>query len=112
MLTDIRMNDKGELEGRSIEAEWKVVDKNEAQKVTVSEAIKDIEVTCEYLKNIGVFDNPANEKCKASLAKAIDTMQKFQTMQEVLEKVWNIPACMIDKAECLNKIMETYRTVR
>ena len=44
--------------------------------------------------------------------KAINIMRKYQKMQEILEKVWNIPSCMIDKAECLDKIMETYRTVR
>ena len=43
---------------------------------------------------------------------AIKIMRKYQTMQEVLEKVWNVPSCMLDEAECLGKIMETYRTVR
>ncbi len=43
---------------------------------------------------------------------AIDIMHKYQTMQEILERVWNGPACMLDEAECLNQIMETYRTVR
>ena len=43
---------------------------------------------------------------------AVEAMRKYQKMQEILEKVWNIPSCMIDKAECLDKIMETYRTVR
>ena len=43
---------------------------------------------------------------------AVDIMRKYQTMQEVLEKVWNVPSCMLDEAECLNEIMETYRTVR
>lgn len=47
-----------------------------------------------------------------TINEAIDTMRKYQTMQEVLEKVWNVPSCMLDEAECLNKIMETYRTVR
>lgn len=41
-----------------------------------------------------------------------ETMRKYQTMQEILEKVWNVPSCMLDEAECLNQIMETYRTVR
>ena len=41
-----------------------------------------------------------------------DTMRKYKTMQEVLDKVWNVPSCMLDEAECLNEIMETYRTVR
>lgn len=43
---------------------------------------------------------------------AIETMHRYQTMQEVLEKVWNVPSCMLDEAECLDEIMETYRTVR
>ena len=43
---------------------------------------------------------------------AIETMRKYQKMQEILEKVWNVPSCMLDEAECLGKIMETYRTVR
>ena len=43
---------------------------------------------------------------------SIDTMRKYQTMQKVLDKVWNVPSCMLDEAECLNRIMETYRTVR
>lgn len=43
---------------------------------------------------------------------AIETMRKYQKMQEILEKVWNVPSCMLDEAECLNNIMETYRTVR
>ena len=47
-----------------------------------------------------------------SLDVAIETIHKYQKMLEILEKVWNIPSCMIDKAECLDKIMETYRTVR
>ena len=47
-----------------------------------------------------------------ALQMAKETMRKYQTMQEVLEKVWNVPSCMLDEAECLNKIMETYRTVR
>lgn len=80
--------------------------------IKIDEAIKDIELTSEYLKITGVFDNPANEKCKPSLDMAIDTMRKYQTMQAVLEKVWDVPACMLDKAECLDKIMETYKTVR
>lgn len=37
---------------------------------------------------------------------------KYQTMEEVLEKVWHVPSCILDEAECLNEIMETYRTVR
>ena len=49
---------------------------------------------------------------KYALNMAIETMRKYQTMQEVLEKVWNVPSCMLDEAECLNEIMEAYRTVR
>ena len=43
---------------------------------------------------------------------AIDTMHKYQIIQKVLERVWNTPSFMLDESECLNEIMETYRTVR
>ena len=66
---------------------------------------KAIEIINHYL------DYPKEEVRKALLL-AISTMRKYQTMQEVLEKVWNVPSCMLDEAECLCKIMETYRTVR
>lgn len=54
------------------------------------------------------------EKCDAidACEFAIDRIHKYQKIQEVLEKVWNVPSCMLDEADCLNKIMETYRTVR
>lgn len=42
----------------------------------------------------------------------IETMRKYQKMQEVLERIWNIPSHLINKEECLDRIMETYREVR
>jgi len=65
-------------------------------------------------KAIEFFDGLEGHTPQAKDARnvAIDTMRKYQTMQEVLEKVWNVPSCMLDEAECLNKIMEIYRTVR
>lgn len=71
--------------------------------------------TLEYLRDSGVFPFSTKEGVLytiESIDVAIDTMRKYQTMQEVLEKVWNVPSCMLDEAECLCKIMETYRTVR
>lgn len=52
-----------------------------------------------------------------SIDAAIDTMRKYQRIQEVLEKVWNASSCTLNKTptfnlECLIEIMETYRTVR
>lgn len=99
-----------------IEKIKEVINKNKMG-LTIDDAIKDIELTCEYLKNIGVLDNPANETCKPSLDMAKDIMKKYKTMQKVLEKVWNASSCMLDKTstfnlECLNEIMETYRTIR
>ena len=55
--------------------------------MTINEAIKDIELTCEYLKNIGVFDTPANERCKPSLDMAIDTMRKYQKIEQILKDI-------------------------
>lgn len=52
------------------------------------------------------------EKYQEAMNLIETTMYKYQAMQEVLEKVWKAPSCMIDKEKCLNKIMETYRTVR
>lgn len=42
----------------------------------------------------------------------IDAAKKYQKIQEVLERVWNIPSHLINKEECLDRIMETYREVR
>ena len=74
-------------------------------------------------KHIGVIEDlesaikiwmtdPEKTQICQSLHVTIYTMRKYQTMQAVLEKVWDVPACMLDKAECLDKIMETYKTVR
>lgn len=56
--------------------------------------------------------NKAYSDMIEALQMAKETMHKYQKMQEVLEKVWKAPSCMIDKEKCLNKIMETYRTLR
>lgn len=44
--------------------------------------------------------------------KAVGVMQKYQKIQKVLERIWNIPSHLINKEECLDRIMETYREVR
>ncbi len=59
--------------------------------MTIDEVIKDIELTCEYLKITGVFDNPANEKCKPSLDIAIDTMRKYQKIEEIVNDRYGKP---------------------
>ena len=74
---------------------------------------KDIEVLSDILVGFeqGYHIAPSKERI-AVLHKTLDIMRKYQKIQEVLEKVWNVSSCMLDEAECLNKIMETYRTVR
>ena len=47
-----------------------------------------------------------------SIDVAVDIMCKYQKMQKVLERIWNIPGHLINKKECLDRIMETYREVR
>ena len=79
-----------------------------------------IDDAIEYNKNLKMYMEISDkhdeykflEENHIALEMAIETMHKYQTMQKVLEKVWNVPSCMLDEAECLNKIMETYRTVR
>lgn len=80
--------------------------------MTIEQKIKTLLELYHYIKGDTHFCGYNEETATQSLETAIDTMRKYQKMQEILEKVWNIPSCMIDKAECLDRIMETYRTVR
>ena len=66
----------------------------------------------EHIAQLKKLKSFHNGSYGASINFAIDTMRKYQTMQEVLEKVWNTPSFVLDESECLNEIMETYRTVR
>ena len=62
-----------------------------------------------YVHNIIAWqENPEPYKVESQESEE----NKYQKMLEILENVWNIPSCMIDKAECLDKIMETYKSVR
>ena len=78
--------------------------------MTIDDAIRELQSQKRYYQDFWGAD--ANDYVVEMFDVAIDTMRKYQTMQEVLEKVWNVPSCMLDEAECLNEIMETYRTVR
>ncbi|MBQ7428357.1 hypothetical protein [Butyrivibrio sp.] len=71
-----------------------------------------MEYAVEYWKDKDKEESDIEQTNVEAVKTALETMRKYQTMQEVLEKVWNVPSCMLDEAECLNKIMETYRTVR
>jgi hypothetical protein len=75
--------------------------------------LKDIEAGHNSLSVEFIDDNVyVLGKDNEAVQAVIKTIHKYQKMIEILEKVWNIPSCMIDKSECLDKIMETYRTVR
>ena len=71
MLTDIRMNDKGELEGRVVEAEWKVVD--------IDKVIKDVEDG----------ENKTSEEYKEFLNWCEDKWTQEHKMQRLLSKLSN-----------------------
>jgi len=47
-----------------------------------------------------------------AIDRAIDIINKYQIMQKTLEKTLNIPVPLLDKAKCLDEIMETYKLVR
>jgi len=71
MLTDIRMNDKGELEGRVVEAEWKVVD--------IDKVIKDVEDG----------ENKTSEEYKEFLNWCEDKWTQEHKMKKLLSKLSN-----------------------
>lgn len=78
----------------------------ERGKQNVEEAITRYKNNAEYERTHGNLQGCLEFK------QLVKWLEKYQKMQEVLDKVWNVPSCMLDEAECLNKIMETYRTVR
>ena len=49
---------------------------------------------------------------KQTIDNAIEMAEKYKKIEKVLERIWNIPAHLINKEKCLDRIMETYREVR
>ena len=41
-----------------------------------------------------------------------DLEEKLKKLTDVLEAVYKCPACILDRNDALNKIMETYKEVR
>lgn len=91
--------------------------------ITIDEVIKALKWFLEYNEEdyyvgdrfqdkYGDWFYKVSERDFKAFRRAVDIMRKYQIIQKVLEKVWNTPSCMLDEAECLNEIMETYRTVR
>lgn len=80
--------------------------------ITIDESIENLVLLKKLEDSLGNISANTNSVASQSLECAVDTMRKYQIIQKVLEKVWNTPSCILDEAECLNEIMETYRTVR
>lgn len=88
--------------------------------MTIEETIERLNLILETdkrtLNGFNIPHEPLEKEIEAlNIAiKALDTMRKYQQLQEVLEKIWNIPnhLNLTDKAQCLDRIMETYKEVR
>lgn len=63
---------------------------------------------------INVYENAyAIETCNLELAlENEDLEEKLKKLTDVLEAVYKCPACILDRNDALNKIMETYKEVR
>lgn len=63
---------------------------------------------------IDVYENAyAIEACNLDLALENEDLEgKLKKITDVLEAVYKCPACILDRNDALNKIMETYKEVR
>lgn len=63
---------------------------------------------------INVYENAyAIETCNLELAlENEDLEEKLKKLTDVLEAVYKCPACILDRNDALNKIMETYMEVK
>lgn len=63
---------------------------------------------------INVYENAyAIETCNLELAlENEDLEEKLKKLTDVLEAVYKCPACILDRNDALNKIIETYMEVR
>ena len=63
---------------------------------------------------INVYENAyAIETCNLELAlENEDLEEKLKKLTDVLEAVYKCPACILDRNDALNKIMETYKEVK
>lgn len=63
---------------------------------------------------INVYENAyAIEACNLDLALENENLEeKLKKITDVLEAVYKCPACILDRNDALNKIMETYKEVR
>lgn len=100
-------------------------DKYGAKRLCGSTYIPNIKNDPEYTMSFGeaynICDEMVNEvenayaieTCNLELAlENEDLEEKLKKLTDVLEAVYKCPACILDRNDALNKIMETYKEVR
>jgi len=87
MLTDIRINDKGELEGKSVEPEWRVVKMDDIDKLKDQEMEMPIDEAESYKRKL--VDSDVNKRV-LKLRKILKTISDLKKDIETLEIPINV----------------------
>lgn len=78
--------------------------KRKEEKMSIKEAHR-------ILSN-GLVNAPSEHEWCEAFKLAIDNLEKYQKMQEVLDRISRVPAFMVDSEQALKEIIQTYKEVR
>lgn len=85
-------------------------DKYGAKRLCSSTYIPDIKNDPKYTMSFGEAYNICDEMINEIENENLE--EKLKKITDVLEAVYKCPACILDRNDALNKIMETYKEVR